>query len=145
MEPDMTRYINPYTDFGFKWLFGKEKNKAILIDFLNAIFDGMEVIEDLEYRPNEHLGSGPEDRHVIFDVYCVTKTGEHIIVEMQNVRQSAFRDRMLFYAAASPTPSVAVGDISPCPLQKRGRGRNSWPPQVAHGISSSNGCIPSGF
>ena len=100
MEPDMTKYINPYTDFGFKWLFGKEKNKVILIDFLNAVFDGMEVIEDLEYRPNEHLGSGPEDRHVIFDVYCVTKTGEHIIVEMQNVRQSAFRDRMLFYAAA---------------------------------------------
>ena len=94
------KYINPYTDFGFKWLFGTEKNKAILIDFLNALFDGMEVIEDLEYRQNEHLGAGPEDRHVIFDVYCVTNTGEHIIVEMQNVRQSAFRDRMLFYAAA---------------------------------------------
>ena len=96
----MPRYINPYTDFGFKWLFGTEKNKAILIDFLNALFDGMEVVEDLEYRQNEHLGAGPEDRHVIFDVYCVTNTGEHIIVEMQNVRQSAFRDRMLFYAAA---------------------------------------------
>ena len=94
------KYINPYTDFGFKWLFGNEKNKFILIDFLNALFDGMEVVEDLEYRPNEHLGAGPEDRHVIFDVYCVTSTGEHIIVEMQNVRQSAFRDRMLFYAAA---------------------------------------------
>ena len=96
----MPRYINPYTDFGFKWLFGTEKNKAILIDFLNALFDGMEVVDDLEYRQNEHLGAGPEDRHVIFDVYCVTSTGEHIIVEMQNVRQSAFRDRMLFYAAA---------------------------------------------
>ena len=96
----MSKYINPYTDFGFKWLFGTEKNKIILIDFLNAIFSGMEVVEDLEFRQNEHLGNGPEDRHVIFDVYCVTSTGEHIIVEMQNVRQSAFRDRMLFYAAA---------------------------------------------
>ena len=94
------KYINPYTDFGFKWLFGTERNKIILKDFLNALFDGMEVIEDLEYRPTEHLGAGAEDRHVIFDVYCVTSTGEHIIVEMQNVRQSAFRDRMLFYAAA---------------------------------------------
>jgi predicted transposase/invertase (TIGR01784 family) len=100
MESLMSKYINPYTDFGFKWLFGNEKNKVILIDFLNALFDGMEVVEDLEYRQNEHLGTGPEDRHVIFDVYCVTSTGEHIIVEMQNVRQNAFRDRMLFYAAA---------------------------------------------
>ena len=30
----------------------------------------------------------------------MTSTGEHIIVEIQNVRQNAFRDRMLFYAAA---------------------------------------------
>ena len=118
----MTKYINPYTDFGFKWLFGKEKNKAILIDFLNAVFDGMEVIEDLEYRPNEHLGSGPEDRHVIFDVYCVTKTGEHIIVEMQNVRQSAFRDRMLFYAAGLTHPLCRRWRHLPLPSPKEREG-----------------------
>ena len=58
----MPRYINPYTDFGFKWLFGTEKNKAILIDFLNALFDGMEVVEDLEYRQNEHL---EPDRRIV--------------------------------------------------------------------------------
>ncbi|MBQ9242083.1 MAG: Rpn family recombination-promoting nuclease/putative transposase [Proteobacteria bacterium] len=96
----MTQFINPYTDFGFKWLFGTEKNKALLIDFLNAMFDGMEHVEDLEYRQHEHIGAGAADRHIIFDVYCVTSTGEHIIVEMQNVRQNAYRDRMLFYAAA---------------------------------------------
>ena len=33
----MSKYINHYTDFGFKWLFGTEKNKAILIDFLNGL------------------------------------------------------------------------------------------------------------
>ena len=58
----MSKYINPYTDFGFKWLFGTEKNKAILIDFLNALFDGMEVVEDLEYRQNEHL---EPDRRIV--------------------------------------------------------------------------------
>ena len=30
------RYINPYTDFGFKKLFGTEMNKDLLISFLNA-------------------------------------------------------------------------------------------------------------
>lgn len=58
----MSKYINPYTDFGFKWLFGTEKNKVILIDFLNALFDGMEVVEDLEYRQNEHL---EPDRRIV--------------------------------------------------------------------------------
>lgn len=71
----MTQFINPYTDFGFKWLFGTEKNKALLIDFLNAMFDGMEHVEDLEYRQHEHIGAGAADRHIIFDVYCVTSTG----------------------------------------------------------------------
>ncbi len=30
----------------------------------------MEIVEDLEYCQNEHLGAGPEDRYVIFDVLC---------------------------------------------------------------------------
>jgi hypothetical protein len=34
------RYINPYTDFGFKKLFGNEMNKDLLISFLNALFNG---------------------------------------------------------------------------------------------------------
>ena len=35
------RYINPYTDFGFKKLFGTEMNKDLLISFLNALLAGM--------------------------------------------------------------------------------------------------------
>ena len=27
------KYIDPFTDFGFKWLFGTEENKAILTKF----------------------------------------------------------------------------------------------------------------
>ena len=50
------------TDFGFKWLFETEKNKVILIDFLNALFNGMEVVEDLECRQNEHL---EPDRRIV--------------------------------------------------------------------------------
>ena len=34
----MSKYMNPYTDYGFKRLFGEEFNKDILIDFLNEIF-----------------------------------------------------------------------------------------------------------
>jgi len=32
----MSRYISPYTDFGFKRLFGSEANIDLLLDFLNA-------------------------------------------------------------------------------------------------------------
>lgn len=51
------RYVNPYTDFAFKLLFGTDLNKEILIGFLNALFDGKQVIEDVTYLNTEHLGS----------------------------------------------------------------------------------------
>ena len=31
------KYINPFTDFGFKKLFGTEVNKDLLMDFLNEL------------------------------------------------------------------------------------------------------------
>ena len=37
------KYINPYTDFGFKKLFGEEANKDLLIDFLNEYLN-IEII-----------------------------------------------------------------------------------------------------
>ena len=43
------KYINPYTDFGFKKLFGTEMNKDLLISFLNALFHDEQVIKDVKY------------------------------------------------------------------------------------------------
>ena len=31
------KYINPFTDFGFKKLFGEEASKPMLTDFLNSL------------------------------------------------------------------------------------------------------------
>ena len=102
----MSRYINPYTDFGFKRLFGTEPNKGILIAFLNALFDQetdaqfeKHVITDLKYLPGEHLGILETDRRAVFDVYCETASGKKIIVEMQNSYQQFYKDRAIYYAS----------------------------------------------
>ena len=47
------RYVNPYTDFGFKMLFGSEINKELLISFVNSLLGGREVICDLKYLNTE--------------------------------------------------------------------------------------------
>lgn len=91
-------YIDPRTDFGFKYLFGTPMNKDLLINFLNALFHGTHVITDLTYLNNEQLGIRMEDRRAIFDVYCETESGEKIIVEMQNVFQQFFKDRSVYYS-----------------------------------------------
>ena len=96
------RYINPYTDFGFKKLFGTEMNKDLLISFLNALFQGEKSeITDVQYLNGEHLGEGYGDRRSIFDVYCMTDDGSRFIVEMQKAEQEYFKDRSLYYSTAA--------------------------------------------
>jgi len=93
------RYINPYTDFGFKKLFGTEMNKDLLISFLNALFNGSKgEITDVQYLNGEHLGETGSDRRAIYDVYCQTASGARFIVEMQKAEQAYFKDRSIYYS-----------------------------------------------
>ena len=92
------RYINPYTDFGFKKLFGTAMNKELLISFLNALFAGREVVRDITYLNVEHMGGIELDRKAVFDVYCENELGEKFLVEMQKGEQEFFKDRSLFYS-----------------------------------------------
>ncbi len=98
-EESKEKYINPYTDFGFKKLFGTEMNKDLLISFLNSLFCHTESeIEDVQYLNGENLGDGYGDRRSIFDVYCMAKDGSRFIVEMQKAEQAYFKDRSIYYS-----------------------------------------------
>ena len=98
-EDTKEKYINPYTDFGFKKLFGTEMNKDLLISFLNALFSGSaNEIEDVRYLNGENLGDGYGDRRSVFDVYCSASDGSRFIVEMQKAEQTYFKDRSVYYA-----------------------------------------------
>ena len=92
------RYISLLTDFGFKRIFGTKPNKDLLINFLNSLFEGFQVIKDVKYLNSEHVGDVYAERKAIFDVYCENERGEKFIVEMQNAYQRYFKDRSLFYS-----------------------------------------------
>jgi predicted transposase/invertase (TIGR01784 family) len=93
----MGKFINPFTDYGFKKIFGQEISKDLLIDFLNDLLKGERVITDLTFLNNEQLPKYDEGRGLIYDIYCCTDTGEKIIVEMQNKSQLHFKERALYY------------------------------------------------
>ncbi len=97
----MSRYINFYTDFAFKKIFGTEENKDLLISFLNALLDlkGDGEIKDLTYLNSENLGEDIRERRAIYDVYCQTKGGDRFIVEMQKAKQDHFQDRSIYYSS----------------------------------------------
>ena len=119
-EQKHEKYVNPYTDFGFKKLFGTELNKDLLISLLNALFDRSaqqspgepkQVVKDLRYLPTEKLESYGE-RRAVFDVYCEGENGEKFIVEMQKASQDFFKDRSVFYSAF--------------PITEQGKGGSDW-------------------
>ena len=96
---DGNRYINPYTDYGFKYLFGTEPNKELTLDFVNALLQGREVIKSLTLIPSEQLGDTEDDRRAVFDVYCENEKGDKIIIEMQKAEQQWFMDRSVYYSS----------------------------------------------
>ena len=97
-EGIIDRYVNFYTDFAFKKLFGTEMNKDLLISFLNDLLQGREVVLDVNYLNTEHLGTQEYDRRAVFDVYCKNDKGEVFLVEMQKGEQQFFKDRSIYYS-----------------------------------------------
>ena len=95
----MSKFINPFTDVGFKHIFGQEFSKPLLLDFLNNLLVGERHITDLSFLDKEQAAIYYGDRSPIYDVLCETDTGEKIIVEMQNRSQPHFKERTLYYAS----------------------------------------------
>lgn len=105
------KYINPFTDYGFKKLFGEELNKDLLLDFLNELLkEEQGQLKDLTYLKSEHLGVTDLDRKAIFDLYCENERGEKFIVELQKTKQNFFKDRTVYYSTF-PIREQANGQI----------------------------------
>ena len=96
---DMAKYINPFTDIGFKRIFGQELSKPLLLDFLNSLFEGEKHMANLTFLDKEQPALFEEDRSLIYDIYCETDDGEKIIVEMQNKSQPFFKNRSIYYVS----------------------------------------------
>lgn len=103
-------FVNPFTDFGFKRLFGEEPNKGLLISFLNTLLPAKHQIKDLQYTKNEYQGYSALDRKAIFDLNCISTTGERFIVELQKAKQNFFKDRSVYYATFPIQEQAVKGD-----------------------------------
>ncbi|TAD95869.1 MAG: Rpn family recombination-promoting nuclease/putative transposase [Bacteroidetes bacterium] len=104
------KFINPFTDFGFKKLFGEENNKDLLIDFLNELLKNESPITDLTFLKTENLGATEADRKAIFDLYCQNSKGQKFIVELQKAKQKHFKDRSIYYSSFPIQEQAQKGD-----------------------------------
>jgi predicted transposase/invertase (TIGR01784 family) len=104
------KYINPFTDYGFKRLFGEEPNKDLLLDFLNELLkEEQGQITELTYLKNENLSTTELNRKAIFDLYCTNERGEKFIVELQKTKQKFFKDRTVYYSTFPIRDQAIIG------------------------------------
>jgi len=108
----MGKYINPFSDYGFKKLFGEESCKPQLIDLLNALLPpaGADIIKDITFKNTEQLAESTANRKAIFDIYCENERGEKFIVELQKARQDFFKERTIYYSTFPIREQVEQGE-----------------------------------
>ena len=104
------KYINPFTDYGFKKLFGEEASKRLLISFLNDLLPRKDKIINLTFKKNEQQGDIVISRKAVYDIFCEDEKGSQFIVEMQNAKQLHFRDRAVYYSTFPIRDQAQKGD-----------------------------------
>ena len=110
MDLTCGHFVNPFTDIGFKIIFGQPASKELLITLLNELLAGEHRIENLIFLDKENHSDSMADAGIIYDLYCLTDTGEYIIVEMQKKEQRYFVDRALYYSAKAIVEQAQPGE-----------------------------------
>lgn len=108
IEADDDFLMSPKNDFAFKMLFGDERNKDILIAFLNSVLN--EELEGIELLNTELKKEHIEDRKGILDVRAVNKKGIQIDIEIQLLKTLFMPERTLYYWSKMYTEQLSSGD-----------------------------------
>ena len=99
----MDRLLDPKNDWAFKQVFGEEKHKDILLEFLNDVLNDHvlhgNLITDVRFLKVNLDTEIITLRQSIVDVLCKTSDGTYFIVEMQRASDSSFIQRAVEYAS----------------------------------------------
>ncbi|MDE5881400.1 MAG: PD-(D/E)XK nuclease family transposase [Muribaculaceae bacterium] len=120
----MAKFIDPFTDTGFKIIFGKEHvSNEILVAFLNALFANDPVLSNIKsvhYRPSERVREWDDGKSIIYDIHCETSTGHRFILEMQLNEQEFFLKRAFYYCCRSIAEQGYKGKLNSEEREKKG-------------------------
>lgn len=107
-----SRFLDPKNDFLFKRLFGTEKNKDILIHFINSVLhlEGKATVQDVTYLQPDLNPEYAYKKQSMVDVLCRDQTGIQFIIEMQVAKFSGFEERAQFYAAKAYINQMNTGE-----------------------------------
>ena len=70
------RYVDILSDAGFKAVFGDQRNRDALTDFLNAMLPDDRKVKELTYSTTEIPGFTLSGKSVRLDLRCIGEDGK---------------------------------------------------------------------
>src|SRR5580698_4202510 len=107
----LSKFLDPKNDVAFRKIFGSERNKDILIHFLNdmIIFKEAAPIEDVTFLKTIQDPEISAKKTSIVDILCKDIKGNQYIVEMQVAKEKGFEKRAQYYAAKAYISQANAG------------------------------------
>lgn len=108
----ISKFLDPKNDYAFKRIFGSEKNKDILIHFLNdmLVFKEKQPIINVTFLQTVQEPEIAARKTSIVDILCQDQAGNSYVVEMQVAKDKGFEKRAQYYAAKAYTSQMNKGD-----------------------------------
>ena len=105
------KFLDPKNDIAFKKIFGSEKNKDILIHFLNDMitFKGNAQIKSVTFLTTNQEPETAIHKTSIVDILCKDEKGNTYIVEMQVAKEKGFEKRAHYYASKAYCSQIHTG------------------------------------
>ena len=109
----LTKFLDPKNDFLFRRLFGEERHKDLLINFINSILhlEGVDAVQDVTYLKTIQDPDIAAKKQSIVDVLCKDEQGTQFIIEMQVARSPGFEERAQFYASKAYINQMNAGEL----------------------------------
>ena len=106
----LTKFLDPKNDVAFRRIFGSERNKDILIDFLNDMitFKEKATITDVTFLKTIQDPEVAARKTSVVDVLCTDQNGNTYVVEMQFAKERGFEKRAQYYAAKAYASQLRV-------------------------------------
>jgi predicted transposase/invertase (TIGR01784 family) len=107
----VSKFLDPKNDVAFRKIFGSEKNKDILIHFINDImgFKDDDAIQEVTFLSTVQNPEIAYKKESVVDVLCEATNGTQIIVEMQVSPSKGFEKRAQYYASKAYSRQLAQG------------------------------------
>ncbi len=105
-------YIKAYSDMFVKYLFGKEGNEEILIDFINNVLVDenfhkiISVVVKNPFNPKKF----PIDKESYLDLKVIDEVNKHYNIEVQSTSELYLMNRILYYWSQLYTSQIREGE-----------------------------------